>query len=138
MTYRRIKTIKGRQYVYEQESYRENGKVRVRQKYLGPLDRFLQSLFGNSARDGGHLTEEEMIYRGWCTHTEAQLKVIRDFEAKCKEREQTVMMENGHAVLNSPSETPSPSSAQPSAPSSDTPSSDTTSNTETPSSSQPQ
>jgi hypothetical protein len=36
MSYIRSKTIKGNQYLYEQESYRENGSVKTRHiKYIG-------------------------------------------------------------------------------------------------------
>jgi len=38
MPYEVIKTINGRQYRYEQETYRENGKVRTRSTYIGPVD----------------------------------------------------------------------------------------------------
>jgi hypothetical protein len=38
MAYEVIKTIKGRQYRYLQETYREGGRVRTRNSYLGPLD----------------------------------------------------------------------------------------------------
>lgn len=37
MTYRVIKTIGGKQYYYDQESYREGGKVRTRSTYVGPV-----------------------------------------------------------------------------------------------------
>jgi hypothetical protein len=36
--YEVIKTINGRQYRYEQETYRENGRVRTRSTYIGPVD----------------------------------------------------------------------------------------------------
>ena len=36
--FRRIRTIKGRRYLYEEERYRENGKVRSRSRSLGPVD----------------------------------------------------------------------------------------------------
>jgi hypothetical protein len=35
--YRVVKTIKGRQYAYEQQTYREGGRVRTRNRYLGPV-----------------------------------------------------------------------------------------------------
>lgn len=38
MAYRVIKTIKGRQYVYEQTSRRIGTKVRTKSRYIGPLD----------------------------------------------------------------------------------------------------
>ena len=38
MAYEVIKTISGRQYRYLQETYRESGRVRTRNTYLGPID----------------------------------------------------------------------------------------------------
>jgi len=38
MTYRVVKKINGRSYLYEQETYREGGKVRTRSQYLGAVD----------------------------------------------------------------------------------------------------
>jgi len=37
LTYKVIKKIKGHYYIYEQESYRQDGKVRTRNRYLGLL-----------------------------------------------------------------------------------------------------
>src|SRR3954452_6242558 len=34
--YRVVKTIKGHQYIYEQQTYREGGHVRTRNRYIGP------------------------------------------------------------------------------------------------------
>jgi hypothetical protein len=34
--YRVVKTIKGHQYLYEQQTFRENGRVRTRNRYTGP------------------------------------------------------------------------------------------------------
>jgi hypothetical protein len=34
--YRVIKTIKGHHYIYEQQTFREGGRVRTRNRYLGP------------------------------------------------------------------------------------------------------
>jgi hypothetical protein len=45
MAYIVIKTIKGRQYQYQQRSYRQGGKVRTETIYLGPVD-------GGSRRKG--------------------------------------------------------------------------------------
>lgn len=38
-----IKTIKGRQYRYLQTTYRNGGKVRTRNKYLGPVARVVRA-----------------------------------------------------------------------------------------------
>ena len=43
--YKVIKTIKGRRYLYLQETYREGGKVKTRNQYIGPVS-------GNSANVG--------------------------------------------------------------------------------------
>jgi|SRR3954470_1108830 len=34
--YRVVKTIKGHSYIYEQQTYREGGRVRTRNRYIGP------------------------------------------------------------------------------------------------------
>ena len=41
-----IKTIKNRQYVYEQTSYRVGKKVKTRTHYVGPLRAFLGAMVG--------------------------------------------------------------------------------------------
>src|SRR4051794_4479195 len=61
MAYEVIKTISGRQYRYLQETYRESGRVRTRNTYLGPVDGgvrrrggvtgFLQSLVRKKERN---------------------------------------------------------------------------------------
>lgn len=38
MAYRVIKKINGSHYLYEQETYREGGKVRTRSQYIGAVD----------------------------------------------------------------------------------------------------
>ncbi len=38
MTYQVIKTIKGKPYLYEQSTYRENGKVKTISRYIGAVD----------------------------------------------------------------------------------------------------
>jgi hypothetical protein len=38
MTYKVIKRIKGRQYIYEQSSYRLGNKVKTKSKYIGPVN----------------------------------------------------------------------------------------------------
>lgn len=38
MTYRVIKTIKGRRYIYEQRTWREGARVRTQGRYIGPVD----------------------------------------------------------------------------------------------------
>ena len=43
VTYRVIRTIKGRQYVYEQTSVRDGNKVRTMSRYIGPVDPIQQT-----------------------------------------------------------------------------------------------
>lgn len=38
MTYRVIKTVKGRRYIYEQRTWREGKRVRTESRYIGPAD----------------------------------------------------------------------------------------------------
>lgn len=38
MTYRVIKTVKGRRYIYEQRTWREGKRVRSESRYIGPAD----------------------------------------------------------------------------------------------------
>ena len=69
MTYEVIKTIGGRRYRYSQETYREGGKVRTRNVYLGPVDGgvrrrrgvtgFLQDLVRKKERDDIGETETQ-------------------------------------------------------------------------------
>jgi hypothetical protein len=72
MAYEVIKTISGRQYRYLQETYRESGRVRTRNTYLGPVDGgvrrrggvtgFLQSLVRK--KDRNDFGENETQARG--------------------------------------------------------------------------
>ena len=39
------KRIKGRYYLYQQETYRVGKKVKTRNKYIGPIGRFLNNVF---------------------------------------------------------------------------------------------
>ena len=70
MAYEVIKTISGRQYRYLQETYRESGRVRTRNTYLGPVD-------GGVRRRGGVTG----FCKAWCAKriamTSARLKPKR-------------------------------------------------------------
>lgn len=55
MAYRVIKTIKGRQYIYEQSTYREGGKVRTRSSYIGAVD----PVYSSSSRSAVNTTSLE-------------------------------------------------------------------------------
>ena len=64
MAYIVIKTIKGRQYRYQQRSYRQGGKVRTETIYLGPVD-------GGRRRRGllrriGDLIEANRMHEALC------------------------------------------------------------------------
>jgi hypothetical protein len=50
--YRVVKTIKGHKYLYEQQTYREGGRVLTRNPYLGRAD----GDGGKSAANPGHLS----------------------------------------------------------------------------------
>src|SRR5258708_3811522 len=73
MAYIVIKTIKGRQYRYQQRTYRQGGKVRTETLYLGPVDggqgrkgvlrRVNDFLKANFPPRHGLLDEETMLRR---------------------------------------------------------------------------
>ena len=73
MAYEVIKTISGRQYRYLQETYRESGKVRTHNIYLGPVDGgvrrrggvtgFLQGLVRKKERNDFGESETQMRER---------------------------------------------------------------------------
>lgn len=60
-----IKTVKGRQYVYEQTSYRVGKRVRTKSKYLGPIGRVTRAIAGfiEANRSNGPRFDET-----WLTH----------------------------------------------------------------------
>src|SRR6202041_791465 len=84
MAYEVIKTISGRQYRYLQETYRESGRVRTRNTYLGPADGgvrrrggvtgFLQGLVRKKDRDDFGETE-----------TQARERVAREDRERAKQ-----------------------------------------------------
>ena len=84
MAYEVIKTISGRQYRYLQETYRESGRVRTRNIYLGPVDGgvrrrggvtdFLQSLVRKEDRNDFGETE-----------TQARGRVAREDRERAKQ-----------------------------------------------------
>src|ERR1051326_1051913 len=63
MAFTRIRTIKGRQYLFQEERWRENGKVRSRSKSLGPVGgrkkkiAWLASLLGGGLALGPHIVK---------------------------------------------------------------------------------
>jgi len=83
MAYEVIKTISGRQYRYLQETYREGGRVRTRNSYLGPVDGgvrrggvtgLLQGLLRKKDRDDFEETE-----------TQARQRVAREDRERVKQ-----------------------------------------------------
>ena len=56
MAYIVIKTVKGRQYVYRQTSYRDGGKVRTRSEYIGPVNPVRGSSIAGKAKVAAALT----------------------------------------------------------------------------------
>src|SRR3954454_11085146 len=58
--YRVVKTIKGHSYIYEQQTYREGGRVRTRNRYIGPI---ADSASGSSGA-GTHLGSAGAAYPG--------------------------------------------------------------------------
>jgi hypothetical protein len=84
MAYEVIKTISGRQYRYSQETYREGGRVRTRNSYLGPVDGgvrrrggvtgLLQGLLRKKDRDDFEETE-----------TQARQRVAREDRERVKQ-----------------------------------------------------
>jgi len=84
MAYEVIKTISNRQYRYLQETYRESGRVRTRNIYLGPVDGgvrrrggvsgFVQSLVRKKNRNDFGETE-----------TEGRERVIREDRERAKQ-----------------------------------------------------
>jgi len=87
MAYIVIKTIKGRQYRYQQRSYRHGGKVRTETIYLGPVDggrqrkgvlrRIADLIEANRTRRNGLPDEETMLQ-------EYNEKIARDRQARDK------------------------------------------------------
>jgi hypothetical protein len=69
--YRVTKTIKGHQYLYEQQTYRENGRVRTRNRYIGPV-----AAEGASSGGGAALfsVTTMLVLRGLGGFGEAMLK----------------------------------------------------------------
>ena len=84
MPYVVVKNINGRQYRYEQETYREGDKVRTRSTYIGPVDGgrrkkgvtgFLQELVKKKDRREDHGESED----------EARARVAREDAQRTKD-----------------------------------------------------
>jgi hypothetical protein len=95
MSYIVVKTIKGRQYRYQQRSYRQGGKVRTEAIYLGPvsggtrrkgvLRRIGEFIEANRTRRNG-LPDEETMLKEYNARVERerqqQADVIADLHAR--------------------------------------------------------
>jgi hypothetical protein len=51
--YKVVKTINGRRYLYWQHTYREAGKVKTKNRYIGPFSGMLHHAYGDLQRRGG-------------------------------------------------------------------------------------
>jgi hypothetical protein len=94
MTYRVVKAIKGRRYLYEQRTWRDGGRVRTESRYIGPLDgtprrrrlgqKIADFIKANMATDREVITEEMLQqYNGRIEEKErARLAKLDDLYAK--------------------------------------------------------
>jgi hypothetical protein len=109
-----IKTIKGRQYRYEQTSYRVGKKVRTKSHYLGPIGRMVRSTAAFVKRQGP-------LYRAGPDYEAALLKDVENRERAYASMVERFQQETGlkmspdePAPLASPSVgAPSPSEPSP-------------------------
>lgn len=85
MSYRVIKTIRGRRYLYEQRSWREGKRVRTQSRCLGPLDPPLRAM-----RNGVLGRLRALIKANRASPEERALKVAERFIAQV-EREQRAL-----------------------------------------------
>jgi hypothetical protein len=82
MTYTVIKTINGRRYRYLQETYRQNGKVRTRNVYLGPVDGELRRKRGVTAFIQELVRKPD---RNFETEAQARVRVAREDRERAKQ-----------------------------------------------------
>lgn len=105
MTYRVIKTIRGRQYLYEQTSVRVGKKVKTISKYLSPANSNKGSANSNELWRGDY-TDEEMKWKGWLNDKKPNPGPAPTVAAP----EDKLPTANVYSVL--PSSLPGPSSAE--------------------------
>jgi hypothetical protein len=84
MAYEVIKTIGGRQYRYLQETYRESGRVRTRNTYLGPIDVGVRRRGGLTGFLQGLVRKKDRNDFGE-TETEARVRVAREDRERAKQ-----------------------------------------------------
>jgi hypothetical protein len=110
-----IKTIKGRQYRYEQTSYRVGKKVRTKSRYLGPIGRMVRSTVEFVKRQGP-------LYRAGPDYEEELLKDVERRERAYASMVERFQEETG--LKMSPDEPTPPASPSVGAPSPSGPSPD--------------
>ena len=84
MAYEVIKTISGRQYRYLQETYRESGRVRTRNTYLGPVDGGVRRRGGVTGFLQGLVRKKDRNDFGE-TETQARERVAREDRERAKQ-----------------------------------------------------
>ena len=84
MAYEVIKTISGRQYRYLQETYRESGRVRTRNIYLGPVDGGVRRRGGVTGFLQGLVRKKDRKDFGE-TETQARERVAREDRERVKQ-----------------------------------------------------
>ena len=84
MAYEVIKTISGRQYRYLQETYRESGRVRTRNTYLGPVDGGVRRRGGVTGFLQGLVRKKDRNDFGE-TETQARERVTREDRERAKQ-----------------------------------------------------
>ena len=131
--YRVVKTIGGRRYVYEQETYRQRGKVKTRSRYLGPVEvvgepqfgrRLLAHLFGRRRGDDKGLEWAMMMVERLTGRTVAEQTA--EMETQLVAQSQAPVLAMGPTLASvAPSTTTAPTAAtQSGAKAADAPSSD--------------
>ena len=84
MAYEVIKTISNRRYRYLQETYRESGRVRTRNTYLGPVDGGVRRRGGVTGLLQGLVRKKDREDFGE-TETEARKRVAREDHERAKQ-----------------------------------------------------
>jgi hypothetical protein len=91
MAYEVTKTISGRQYRYLQETYRESGRVRTRNTYLGPVDGGVRRRGGVTGFLQGLVRKKERRDFGE-TENQARERVAREDRERVKQARVTELL----------------------------------------------
>jgi hypothetical protein len=78
-----IKTVKGRQYRYVQRTWRENGRVRTENKYLGPIHGALRTRRGSARHPASPSLEQPFDYDRLLANVERHTKKMEEFQREC-------------------------------------------------------